>query len=754
MARLKIKDAPLLTTIVGDEKIPTGGKGDFSVTVDMLLSNFEGRLPFATKTELENVRQALDAKISNTKTTLELSISALDSRVTTSESNILGVRQDLTTHKADKANPHSVTKQQVGLGNVDNTSDVSKPLSTATQNSLNLKLDKQEAQDKIYKNGAALPYDSSITYNEGAVVVKDGELQQKYNSDWVSVKPPKNTVDSVIDLASIKNPKNGDFVFVKSYHAGLNRGGSSYVFNESRKSENDGFLCINGWIMQIVNNTVTAEQAGAKCDGVTDDYEALYRVLNSPFEVSLGKGKYITTRTLRFFGRSKVIKGFGELDTVIEKTTNTLSGGGNRVINSLTMIFDVDAVFSVEPAIGDWYVQNVDFSGFSLKYKAGMTTRGIGVYIPLVNQSIFKRISTDNCSVGIKTVDCWMVTWDRVSCKADRPWVMGAQDTAWKGNGTSNTFLSCWAHSTVGEDNYAYDFYSMQYTVMNACGVDYVGLDGNPAGGVFRFINSTVTLIGCGTEKVHSYNFIHAQSSYVEIIGGSYQQLYNKYKRASPAWRTTNATFRLLTNARINLVGVELDVFYNSSTEPNCTAMAFVDDNSMFLWDKQTTNKVPIEEVKQSSAYTYTKLGVYYNANSQIDIKTVTSDYNYSLGSTWGRANVILGGSKTQYLDKNIETTGYIQSCTKVLGNENLNSLRNLGDFTFSQSTPQYATTANNYPEVGGAWILEQICFGNTQVNNYCMQRLTRVDTNIPVLYIRTAVWGGAFNTWNKVTIV
>ena len=42
-------------------------------------------------------------------------------------------------HIARVDNPHNVTKTQVGLGNVDNTSDANKPISTATQNALNLK---------------------------------------------------------------------------------------------------------------------------------------------------------------------------------------------------------------------------------------------------------------------------------------------------------------------------------------------------------------------------------------------------------------------------------------------------------------------------------------------------------------------------------------------------------------------------------------------------------------------------------------
>ena len=45
-------------------------------------------------------------------------------------------------HIARADNPHNVTKAQVGLSNVNNTSDLNKPISTATQTALNLKIDK------------------------------------------------------------------------------------------------------------------------------------------------------------------------------------------------------------------------------------------------------------------------------------------------------------------------------------------------------------------------------------------------------------------------------------------------------------------------------------------------------------------------------------------------------------------------------------------------------------------------------------
>lgn len=52
------------------------------------------------------------------------------------------ITSNLTAHTTNTNNPHNVTKQQIGLGNVDNTADLNKPISTATQNALNNKADK------------------------------------------------------------------------------------------------------------------------------------------------------------------------------------------------------------------------------------------------------------------------------------------------------------------------------------------------------------------------------------------------------------------------------------------------------------------------------------------------------------------------------------------------------------------------------------------------------------------------------------
>lgn len=50
------------------------------------------------------------------------------------------IGESLAMHEARNDNPHGVTKDQVGLGNVDNTSDADKPVSTLQQAELDKKL--------------------------------------------------------------------------------------------------------------------------------------------------------------------------------------------------------------------------------------------------------------------------------------------------------------------------------------------------------------------------------------------------------------------------------------------------------------------------------------------------------------------------------------------------------------------------------------------------------------------------------------
>jgi hypothetical protein len=81
-----------------------------------------------------------DLLLTGLSTATNAIISATDSMLSAFgkiQAQITANLSTLTTHIADVANPHAVTKSQVGLGNVDNTSDANKPISTATQTALN-----------------------------------------------------------------------------------------------------------------------------------------------------------------------------------------------------------------------------------------------------------------------------------------------------------------------------------------------------------------------------------------------------------------------------------------------------------------------------------------------------------------------------------------------------------------------------------------------------------------------------------------
>lgn len=87
---------------------------------------------YVTKTELTTALKdyvtttALNTKLNDYVTSTALT-ELLKSYTTTTAFN---------NHVNDKSNPHKVTKTQVGLGNVDNTSDKNKPVSTAQQTAI------------------------------------------------------------------------------------------------------------------------------------------------------------------------------------------------------------------------------------------------------------------------------------------------------------------------------------------------------------------------------------------------------------------------------------------------------------------------------------------------------------------------------------------------------------------------------------------------------------------------------------------
>lgn len=109
----------------------------------------------ADKTKLDGIANAatanssdayLLARANHTGSQPQSSVTNLVSDLAAMVTATTNVSATLSAHTSNTFNPHGTTKAQVGLGNADNTSDANKPVSTATQAELNVRLRFDAAQ--------------------------------------------------------------------------------------------------------------------------------------------------------------------------------------------------------------------------------------------------------------------------------------------------------------------------------------------------------------------------------------------------------------------------------------------------------------------------------------------------------------------------------------------------------------------------------------------------------------------------------
>lgn len=545
-------------------------------------------------------------------------------------------------------------------------------------------------------------------------------------------------VESISDLPAYA--KNGDAVYVKGYYKPTNFalaqpyiGGGSRIYVASRKAENDGFLCINGWVLQIANNTVSPEHAGAKINTPTfDSADACQKAINSGCKVQLS-GLYYISKPV-YYRSNVTINGTGELDCGFIKTTNNTLSFGNITINGKIMNFDVDAAVVAIPRTGDWYSQNNHLSGFTIQYDSALPTKGIGLYAPLIALSTHKSILIKNTFEGVKSVDAWMCTWERIQASAaSRSFIFGHTGTAWTPNNTTQTFIGCWA---TDAGLYGWDLNKMQGCTMISCGADFVGADGSPAKALFKLVYSNVTMVTCMNEHLHAQNFLYAEGSEVNIINFNGQAIYNKYKPVTSAWNNNNSMFCVVSNSKVKLTGGSFGFAYNSSNPiegVNCSALAYVEGGSVFELSPETTFAVPLEEIGISGLTAFTKLGVYYTTNASVDA--------YVNGVRYQDGPKFLG----MVMDSYLSTSG------KSLGNENISNLRGIyGNTTLVQSNTANATAANGFPSSGVPYLVQQLSSGAAN-NSYNVQLAYAISSASGNMWFRTGDYAQPYATWNKI---
>lgn len=217
MADLRIVDAPEIPTenITGEEKLPTGGNGNYSISLDSLADYTKTKKDLADNT-------SVDGKVN-------------------------GVRQELDAHIEDLLNPHQVTKGQIGLGNVDNTADADKPVSNSTQAAIISAVSPKA--DKTYVDNA-LASKSDKTYVDAQLALKANKADVYIKSETYTKQESNDLVNSSISTAL--TPVNTSLDLAKRGIA--NRYDSSLTYNSGER-----VILTNG---EIVKSTV---------DGNTND---------------------------------------------------------------------------------------------------------------------------------------------------------------------------------------------------------------------------------------------------------------------------------------------------------------------------------------------------------------------------------------------------------------------------------------------------------------------------------------------------
>lgn len=143
-----------------------------------------GVMTAADKKNLDNTVTGLANEITNRTNAINSLRTELktyiDEAVGNTDTDLTALETKVNQHIANKSNPHGVTKAQVGLGNVDNTSDANKPVSTAQASSIaDAKAAGTAAQTSINNHAGRKDNPHSVTRTQLGLATTDNVVFAK-----------------------------------------------------------------------------------------------------------------------------------------------------------------------------------------------------------------------------------------------------------------------------------------------------------------------------------------------------------------------------------------------------------------------------------------------------------------------------------------------------------------------------------------------------------------------------------------------
>ena len=159
-------------------------KSRYAFDIPAATRTVAGVMTAADKENLDNTVTGLANEITNRANAINSLRTELktyiDEAVGNTDTNLTALETKVNQHIANKSNPHAVTKTQVGLGNVNNTSDANKPVSTAQATAIaNAKAAGTAAQTSINNHAGRKDNPHSVTRTQLGLATTDNVVFAK-----------------------------------------------------------------------------------------------------------------------------------------------------------------------------------------------------------------------------------------------------------------------------------------------------------------------------------------------------------------------------------------------------------------------------------------------------------------------------------------------------------------------------------------------------------------------------------------------
>lgn len=297
--------------------------------------------------------------------TLQSILSDLKNKIS---QNITEIESNLTSHINNKNNPHNVTKQQIGLSNVDNTSDLNKPVSTATQNALNTV--KQEITNDLntHKQNTQNPHNVTKQQVGLSNVTNDAQVKRSEMGTANGIATlneqgliPSNQlpsyVDDVIDCyATYSKEEDGTLSNIKLYsdaeHQNAITGESGKIYVDITGSDSAYQFRWTGTQFTVVGApTVIGEITGTAFDGargkaLEDKLTQHIGDLENPHEITIGQIGGIGSVKINGSGNAITSAVKNSTELVLNKEQYFLSSSEYTANDILTKLKTVDGINS------------------------------------------------------------------------------------------------------------------------------------------------------------------------------------------------------------------------------------------------------------------------------------------------------------------------------------------------------------------------------------------------------------------------